>query len=92
MVKAARELPEKASTLSRYTPTTDYNLCQQSHECVNACPTGARRINEEGYPVVDPTRCIACGVCISHCSYNACAYLAITAHEYCERTPHGKEA
>lgn len=92
IVKAARELPEKASTLSRYTSTTDYNLCQQSHDCVNACPTGARRINEEGYPVVDPTRCIACGVCISHCSYNACAYLAITAHEYCERTPHGKEA
>lgn len=92
IVKAARALPEKASALSRYTSTTDYELCQQSHNCVNTCPTGARRINEEGYPVVDPTRCIACGVCISHCSCNACTYLAITAHEYCERTSHGKKS
>lgn len=92
IVEAARSLPEKAPNLKRYTSTTDYDLCQKTRSCVNACPTGARQCNEEGYPVVDSTRCIACGICVSACPHNACSYRTLSAYEYCERTPHGKES
>lgn len=92
IVEAARALPDKASNLTRYASTTNVELCKQSKACVNACPTGARQNGEDGYPVVDVTRCVACGICVSACENNACLYRELTAHEYCERTSHGKES
>lgn len=91
IVQAARALPERAALLERYTATTNCDTCEQSHTCVNACPTGARRIGEQGYPIVDVTRCNACGICCAVCPQHACDFVAITAHEYCERTIHDKE-
>lgn len=91
IVQAARALPERAALLERYATITNYSACEQSHTCVNACPTGARRISEQGYPIVDVTRCNACGICCAVCPQHACDFVAITAHEYCERTIHDKE-
>ena len=35
--------------------------------CVKACPFGAITMNEEGLPVVDETKCTACGKCVAIC-------------------------
>ncbi len=92
IVEAARALPNRAGLHTRYTSTTSHTACKQTHECVNACPTGARRIDEEGYPSVDITRCITCGICNHVCPQQACDLVAISAQEYCERTSHGEES
>lgn len=92
VVEAVRNLPERANLLERYASTTTLTICQQSHECVNACPTGARRINEEGYPEIDITQCIACGICCNVCPHHACNLAAISAQEYCERVSHEQES
>ena len=92
IVEAAQALPERAELLERYQSVTNTSLCSQNHTCVNTCPTGARTLDEEGYPIVDAKRCIACGLCVAHCTQDACDFIAITAHEYCERTPHDENS
>jgi tetrathionate reductase subunit B len=39
--------------------------------CVNVCPTGASYMTKEGVVLVDSSRCIQCGLCISACPYGA---------------------
>lgn len=92
IVQATQKLPHRAACLERYQSETDVSLCKQNHHCVNACPTGARSVNEEGYPEVDEKRCIACGICIASCPEGACHFISITAQNYCERIPHDENA
>jgi ferredoxin len=37
--------------------------------CVEACPTGA--LERQDIVVLDPDKCVDCGVCIPACKYNA---------------------
>jgi len=49
-------------------------LCLHCEEppCVEACPTGASYIEEDGgFVLVDEDLCIACGFCIEACPYDA---------------------
>jgi len=39
--------------------------------CVFVCPTGASYKDERGVVLVDYSKCIACGLCISACPYDA---------------------
>ena len=39
--------------------------------CVPVCPTGASYQTEDGFVLVDPDKCIACGACIAACPYDA---------------------
>ncbi len=87
IVGAAQAMPEHAENLERYQSSTNVSLCHQNHACVNACPTGARTVDDQGYPKVDAKRCIACGICIVACKQHACDFSAITAKKYCERIP-----
>jgi len=88
IVQAACALPDRADLLERYTTTTNMDLCNKSHTCVTKCPTAARHINEQGYPEVDDSKCIACGLCVAHCPNQACDFFAITGSAYCERKLH----
>lgn len=59
--------PDKAGRA--YVP----HACMQCEapECVSVCPTGASMRQEDGITTVDYERCIACGLCVSACPYEA---------------------
>ncbi len=35
--------------------------------CVESCPFGAMRMDENGLPIVDEEKCTACGMCVTAC-------------------------
>lgn len=41
--------------------------CLGFGDCVTVCPFGAIRLNENNIPVVDGSKCTACGKCVSAC-------------------------
>lgn len=82
IVEAANALPERAAELTRYTATTDKQRCSGAGSCIDACPTGARSIDEDGTAIVNPSLCIACGACIEACEREANGFAEITARAY----------
>ena len=42
-----------------------------SHPCMNVCPKGAISVGRDGKSVIDQSKCIKCGRCLSQCPYNA---------------------
>jgi len=49
------------------------NRCPQNHRCplLNVCPVDAISQNGIGLPVIDKSKCIDCGKCVSHCGMGA---------------------
>jgi Na+-translocating ferredoxin:NAD+ oxidoreductase RNF subunit RnfB len=64
---------------SNWIATTDHDLCRGCRSgCVDACPADAiDRVDNEGagrrryWTVVDPERCLGCGVCVDACRFDA---------------------
>ncbi|MDO5334885.1 MAG: hypothetical protein Q4F23_02250 [Coriobacteriia bacterium] len=81
LMQAIEEKPELGNRISLWTATTASDACQQSHECVEACPTGARQVDEQGLLVIDARYCIACGSCIAACPHAACDFVETSAHD-----------
>ena len=48
-------------------------LCMQCENppCVSVCPVSATYSTEEGVVLIDETRCIGCGYCVTACPYGA---------------------
>lgn len=83
LVQAAQKQPARAAFIQRYSATTDTNLCQQTHTCIAACPTGARYLDDTHTVQVNSQLCIACGACVERCPEQACDYHTLTALAYC---------
>jgi len=45
-------------------------LCLQCGNCTR-CPYLAITLNDQGYPVTDPERCVGCGICSLKCFVDA---------------------
>lgn len=68
-----------AIVTSNWIAETDHDLCRGCRSgCVEACPAGAvARVDSEGkgkrkyWSVVDPDRCLGCGVCVDACRFDA---------------------
>jgi NAD-dependent dihydropyrimidine dehydrogenase PreA subunit len=64
---------------SNWVATTDHDRCRGCRSgCVEACPADAiARVDSEGqgrrkyWAVVDPERCLGCGVCVDACRFEA---------------------
>jgi len=55
-------------------------LCNHCSEaaCVEACPTGATYIREDGIVEVDDDKCVGCRACLVSCPYQQRTYLGST--------------
>lgn len=85
-LRAAQADEATGAALSLWVSATDDPLCCQAHDCVDACPTGARQIDEGGKLAYDESYCIACGSCISACKAGACGFVETTALELFRKT------
>jgi len=49
-----------------------HSLCSLCEQCINACPYGARSLDEEcGQVRVNPAMCQGCGACAAVCPNDA---------------------
>ncbi|MEW5721872.1 MAG: 4Fe-4S binding protein [Thermodesulfobacteriota bacterium] len=49
---------------------TDPDECTGCGVCVDRCPFGARRLEENGL-IYEPERCYGCGLCVTTCPTGA---------------------
>ncbi len=48
-------------------PKFGLDICTKCRRCTVECPFGAIDETEEGYPILNPTRCRRCGTCMGAC-------------------------
>ena len=90
LLEAIERMPEMADKIEVAVSETDLELCTGSHECVSACPTGARSIdNATGKVELDARLCVGCGICVDACS--ACACSVVEARGSVYSIEHGEE-
>jgi Pyruvate/2-oxoacid:ferredoxin oxidoreductase delta subunit len=51
---------------SRYTVTSEIEICKACKNCIELCPTSARKL-ENSKVKVDLNNCIGCGLCVTAC-------------------------
>jgi heterodisulfide reductase subunit A-like polyferredoxin/coenzyme F420-reducing hydrogenase delta subunit len=67
--KAARLLGGKVEVLPQV-PEIIRSGCDKCKRCVEECPFGVMRLDEEGYPVPELAYCRACQLCLGACPRN----------------------
>jgi len=48
-------------------PSINFHRCTDCKRCTEECPFGTYNENEKGTPIVFPTRCRRCGICMGAC-------------------------
>ena len=91
-VMARNALPERILTVveeactscvkSNYVVT---NLCKGciAQSCKMNCPREAVTRSDNGQAVIDPQKCISCGICHKLCPYHAIVFLPVPCEESC---------
>lgn len=55
----------------------DKIICPHNHVCplIKSCPKGAISQDSDGYPVIDYSLCIGCGICVKKCPKKAMKFV-----------------
>lgn len=86
------ELPERILTVVEEACTScvkaNYvvtNLCKGciAQSCKMNCPREAVSRSDNGQAVIDPKKCISCGICQKLCPYHAIVFLPVPCEESC---------
>lgn len=64
--------------------------CIGKKSCSDVCAYGAIDVRGDGYAVVDKTKCVSCGVCISNCPKKLIGRVPKRAAVYVACSSHGK--
>jgi len=61
------------------------NLCKGciAHPCMSNCPKKAISRNSNGQAVIDPDKCVSCGICKNLCPYHSIIYMPVPCEESC---------
>lgn len=81
VLEAVQRRPDIASSIPVAVSVTDSDACCQAHDCIEACPTGARAL-EDGALSFDARLCVGCGICVDACKHAACSVEETTAEIY----------
>jgi Pyruvate/2-oxoacid:ferredoxin oxidoreductase delta subunit len=81
VLEAVQRRPDIAGNIPVAVSTTDPDACCQAHDCIEACTTGARAL-EDGMLAFDARLCIGCGICVDACEHAACSVEETTAEIY----------
>ena len=88
MLEAIDRMPEMAERVDVAVSETDIELCCGAGDCMRACPTGARWVDDEtGKAALDVRLCIGCGICVNACHAGACSVVEATGSIYVQDDP-----
>jgi [FeFe] hydrogenase (group B1/B3) len=61
------------------------NLCKGciAQPCMNNCPKKAITRSESGKALIDPEKCVNCGICKELCPYHSIVYMPVPCEESC---------
>lgn len=61
------------------------NLCKGciAQPCMSNCPKSAINRGPTGQAVIDPDKCVGCGICKSLCPYHSIIYMPVPCEESC---------
>ena len=64
--------------------------CLGFGNCALVCPVDAVEMGDNGLPVIDPARCIACGLCVKECPRGIISLLPVDCTVYLGCSSHGR--
>lgn len=87
MLEALVAQPDIAGRSYTVVSACDHDLCVESLDCANTCPTGARIVRDGEHMDYDARYCVGCGACVAACPRKAIELVEVTLDELLPQGP-----